>query len=69
MIPKTKKPLEVRMGKGKGNTHHWETSLKPGIILYEITTSDHKLALTGLNQVQKRLGVKSKIINKNVIIS
>ena len=69
MIPKTRKPLEVRMGKGKGNVEYWECSLQPGIILFELTVSDIKLALTGLKQVQKRLGLKSKIIYKNEILS
>ncbi len=65
MIPKTKKPLEVRMGKGKGNVSFWEGQLKPGDLLFEITTLDTKLALKGLDQVKKRLGLKSKIITKS----
>jgi len=65
MIPKTKKPLEVRMGKGKGNVVFWEGQVKPGDLLFEITTLDSKLALKGLEQVQKRLGLNSKIIMKN----
>jgi len=65
MIPKTKKPLEVRMGKGKGNVAFWEGQVKPGDLLFEITTLDKKLALKGLEQVQKRLGLNSKIIIKN----
>ena len=63
--PITKKPLEVRMGKGKGNVAFWEGQLKPGDLLFEITTLDKKLALKGLEQVQKRLGLNSKIIVKN----
>jgi len=64
MIPKTKKPLEVRMGKGKGNLHYWETTIFPGEILFELTTVDSKIAINGLKQVMKRLGLKSRIIHK-----
>lgn len=65
MNPKTKKPLEVRMGKGKGNVEYWEQQIQPGIILFEITSNDLKLAYNGLFQIQKRLGLKSEIILKN----
>jgi large subunit ribosomal protein L16 len=65
MIPKTNKPLEVRMGKGKGNVSFWETSLYPGNILFEVTTNDLRLAEEGFLQLQKRLSFKSKIIRRN----
>ena len=64
MIPKTKKPLEVRMGKGKGNLNYWETTIFPGEVLFELTTVDSKIAINGLKQVMKRLGLKSRIIYK-----
>lgn len=69
MIPKTRKPLEVRMGKGKGNVDHWEAYVDPGLILFELSVADIKLGLTGLKQIQKRLGLKSKIIFKNEVFS
>lgn len=68
MIPKTAKPLEVRMGKGKGNVSYWETSLYPGNILFEITTNELRYAEKGFLQVQKRLSFKSKIIKRNEIL-
>ena len=68
MLPKTKKPLEVRMGKGKGKLSHWEIHVKPGLILYEITSLDIKICINGLKQIQKRLGLKTRIITNNEIL-
>jgi len=42
--PITKKPLEVRQGKGKGNVEHWVSIIKPGKILYEMEGTDESLA-------------------------
>ena len=42
--PITKKPLEVRMGKGKGNVEYWVSVIKPGRILYEIEGISEELA-------------------------
>ena len=65
MIPKTKKPLEVRMGKGKGNIASWEAAVTPGTILFEVTSSNPKLIKDSLIHIQKKLGLKSKIISRN----
>lgn len=43
-IPKTKKPIEVRMGKGKGAVDTWVAKVRPGMILYEIEGISVKLA-------------------------
>jgi large subunit ribosomal protein L16 len=42
--PKTKKPVEVRMGKGKGSVDLWIAKIRPGVILYEIEGISPKLA-------------------------
>ena len=42
--PITKKPLEVRMGKGKGNPEYWVALVQPGMVLYEIQGVDESLA-------------------------
>lgn len=60
--PITKKPIEVRMGKGKGNVDHWVFKVKPGFVLCEIVTDNIDLALTSLEVVQKKLNMKTKII-------
>lgn len=62
--PVTKKPLETRMGKGKGNFDTWALKVKPGFILLEIITDDIEVAIKGLKIVQKKMGPKSKIIFK-----
>lgn len=60
--PISKKPIEVRMGKGKGNVDHWVFKVKPGCILYEIETTFKAIALKALKNGQIRLPIKTKII-------
>ena len=45
--PITKKPLETRMGKGKGNPEGWVAVVKPGRMLYELEGVDHALGKRG----------------------
>jgi large subunit ribosomal protein L16 len=60
--PISKKPIEVRMGKGKGAVDHWVFKVRPGFILYEIETSFTSLGIKALEAGQIRLPIKSKII-------
>ena len=60
--PITKKPIEVRMGKGKGSVDHWVFKVKPGFVLYEIETAYTSLAVKALESGQIRLPIKSRII-------
>ena len=60
--PITKKPLEIRMGKGKGAVDHWVAKVKSGIILFEIETSVKLLAIKALKTAQLKLPLKTKII-------
>jgi UDP-3-O-[3-hydroxymyristoyl] N-acetylglucosamine deacetylase len=57
-----KKPIEVRMGKGKGAVDHWVFKVRPGFVLYEIETSFTSLGIKALEAGQIRLPIKSKII-------
>jgi len=59
--PVSKKPIEVRMGKGKGNVDHWVAKIKSGTVLCEIETTFKSLALKALNLAQLRLPLKTKI--------
>jgi len=59
--PVTKKPIEVRMGKGKGNVLFWVCKLKAGSFLCEIETSNRNLALLVLTKIKKKLSLKTKI--------
>jgi large subunit ribosomal protein L16 len=60
--PISKKPIEVRMGKGKGSVDHWVFKVKPGFVLYEIETAFLSLAIKALEAGQIRLPIKTRII-------
>jgi large subunit ribosomal protein L16 len=57
----SKKPIEVRMGKGKGNIDHWVAKIKAGTVLCEVETNMNSLALKALSSAQFRLPIKTKI--------
>jgi large subunit ribosomal protein L16 len=59
--PISKKPIEVRMGKGKGNIDHWVAKIKAGTVLCEVETNMNSLALKALSSAQFRLPIKTKI--------
>ena len=61
-IPISKKPVEVRMGKGKGNVDHWVFKVKAGVILYEIETAFLETSIKALELSKRRLPLKTKII-------
>ena len=61
-VPITKKPIEVRMGKGKGNVDHHVFKVKAGMILYEIETTFIPIAIRALELAQIRLPFKTKIL-------
>jgi large subunit ribosomal protein L16 len=58
----SQKPLEVRMGKGKGSVDHWVFKIKPGFILCEIVTSKIEIAVKALKSVRKKMNIKTKIV-------
>ena len=60
--PITKKPLEVRMGKGKGAVEYWAAVVKPGRILFEIGGVSLDVAKEALRLAAKKLPVKTKFI-------
>ncbi|GAA0724961.1 50S ribosomal protein L16 [Aquimarina litoralis] len=60
--PITKKPLEVRMGKGKGAVEYWAAVVKPGRILFEISGVPHDVAKEALRLAAQKLPVKTKFI-------
>lgn len=60
--PISKKPIEVRMGKGKGGVDHWVFKVKPGFVLYEIETEFISVGIKALESGQIRLPIKSRII-------
>ena len=60
--PITKKPLEVRMGKGKGNPEYWAAVIEPGRILFEADGVSMAVAKEALELAAQKLPVKTKFI-------
>ena len=60
--PITKKPLEVRMGKGKGAVEYWAAVVKPGRILFEVSGVPLDVAQEALRLAAQKLPVKTKFI-------
>ncbi len=60
--PLTAKPLETRMGKGKGAVEKWVMNIKPGRIIYEMGGVDSDLAREAFKLAQSKLPFKTKII-------
>jgi len=60
--PITKKPLEVRMGKGKGAPEYWVAPIKPGRMLFEIGGVSIEIAKEALRLAAQKLPVKTKFI-------
>lgn len=62
--PISKKPLEVRMGKGKGNVEEWVCVIKPGRVLFELGDVDESVAKEALRLAAYKLPLKTKFIAK-----
>ncbi len=62
--PVTKKPLEVRMGKGKGNPEEWVCVIKPGRVLFELGDVEPTVAREAFRLASHKLPLKTKIIGK-----
>lgn len=63
-VPVTKKPLEVRQGKGKGSVEYWAARVKPGRIMFEMDGVDYETAKEALDLASAKLPVKTKIIRR-----
>lgn len=57
----TKKPSEVRMGKGKGVVDHWNFRVHPGRILFEVSGVSERRALQALDRARAKLPLRTKI--------
>ena len=60
--PITKKPLEVRMGKGKGAVEYWAAVVKPGRMLFEVSGVPMETAKEALRLAAQKLPVKTKFV-------
>lgn len=65
--PITKKPLEVRMGKGKGNVEYWVALIQPGRMLYEIEGIPESLAREAFTLAAAKLPVQTTFVTRQVM--
>lgn len=61
---RTKKPLETRMGKGKGAVDHWVATVKPGRILFEVDGVPHSVATEALRLAAAKLPIATRIVQR-----
>ena len=62
--PITKKPTEVRMGKGKGSPEAWVAVIKPGRILFEMEGVDEAMAKEAMRLASHKLPLKTKFVTR-----
>ncbi|ARD24219.1 MULTISPECIES: 50S ribosomal protein L16 [Shewanella] len=65
--PITSKPLEVRMGKGKGNVEYWVCQIQPGKVLYEMNGVSEELAREAFALASAKLPIKTTFVTKTVM--
>lgn len=65
--PITKKPVEVRMGKGKGNVEYWVAQIQPGRVLYEMEGVSEELAREAFDLAAAKLPIATTFVKRTVI--
>ena len=65
--PVSKKPLEVRMGKGKGNVEYWVAQVQPGRMLYEIEGVNEDLAREAFSLAAAKLPVQTTFVKRMIL--
>ena len=65
--PITKKPLEVRQGKGKGNVEYWVARVQPGRMLYEMQGVDEDLAREAFRLAAAKLPVQTTFVSRTAM--
>lgn len=65
--PITKKPLEVRQGKGKGNVEYWVALVQPGRMMFELGGVTEEVAQEAFTKAAAKLGVKWIIVKREVM--
>jgi len=66
-VPITKKPIEVRMGKGKGNVEYWVAKVKPGKVLYEMQGVTEDIAREAFRRAAAKLPVATTFVSRTVM--
>ena len=65
-VPVTKKPAEVRMGKGKGANEYWACRIKPGRIMFEVDGVNINEAKEAMTLAAAKLPIKCKFVERNI---
>ena len=66
-VPVSKKPLEVRMGKGKGNVEYWVCKIQPGRVLYEMEGVNEGIAREAFRLAAAKLPFKTTFVSRQVM--
>jgi len=66
-VPVSKKPLEVRMGKGKGNVEFWVCKIQPGRVLYEMEGVDETIAREAFRLAAAKIPFKTSFVSRTVM--
>ncbi len=66
-VPISNKPLEVRMGKGKGNVDHWVSKVQPGTVLYEMEGVTEEAAREAFRLAANKLPIKTTFVIRAVM--
>jgi large subunit ribosomal protein L16 len=66
-VPVTRKPLEVRMGSGKGNVEYWVAKVQPGKMLYEMEGVTEIEAREAFRLAAAKLSVKTSFVNRTIL--
>ena len=64
-VPVSKKPAEVRMGKGKGTPEFWVARIKPGRVMYEIAGIPEERAREAMRLAAMKLPVKTSVVTRH----
>ena len=66
-VPITKKPIEVRQGKGKGNVEYWVAKIQPGRVIYEIEGVSEEMAREAFKLAAAKLPVRTTFVARTVM--
>ncbi len=63
--PVSAKPIEVRMGKGKGNPEYWVAVIRPGMMLFEIGGVPDSVAREAMRLADAKLGIRTRLVTRH----
>ena len=66
-VPVTKKPIEVRMGKGKGGVEYWVSKVQPGTMLYEMEGVSEDVAREAMRRAAQKLPVRCVFVKRTIM--